>query len=388
MSNYIKTKHLKRLFKLLILLVCSIIILVSVIDVAFFQKKNYVTANDMKSYAQAFASSYNQDISFFNQIERNYFYLYSASGYNVTSFISSSYGTAILLIPSESWTFENNNVEQRVEEAVFGGDFQTFPMLKIPPYGHNIVIMAIGADKGNGTFITNGHPFIELGYNSSVIVESLTVNSNFYPLIILKGNNDSSNWNIETAKDDARQVFESDLAYVLSNSEEVRARYAEPVLQALIRNVVDKWQDRTSNYSYLQKRDDLENIKKIAQTQYGVTNSSDFISNILTYVQGQIPPTPPPPKTIFFINVGNDDGNWWYVAGWVFLPLFAYTFYLSRQYLKNRFHSNELNFWFGVVYGGFLTPCFTSLLVNHPYDYSLLSLQTGIIITALIVGFL
>lgn len=382
-----KPKFSKKLLAILISLLCISIIVTSVVLV-FFQKKYYVSADNMDSYAQAFISNYDQDISAFNQTERKYFYLYSDSGYNVTSFISSSYGAAIMLAPSGSLSFENNDVKQRVEQAVFGGNFTVFPMFEIPTNGHDIIIEAIGAGKGNGTVETNGHPLLELGHNSSVIIESVTVDSVFYPCILLKANNETNGWNAETAKDDARQVFESDLIYALGNSEEVREVYAYPVLQALIQNVVDKWRNsqQTQNYTLFQKIDDLENIKEIAQKQYGIVNSNDLINNILTYVQGQITPPAPPPKTVFFISVGDDQGNWRYVIGWCFLPLFAYIFYLSRQYFRNRFHSKELNFLYGVMYGGFLIPCFTSLLVNYPYDYVFFSWQTLVIVIVVVVG--
>ena len=379
-----KPKFSKKLLAILISIIC-ISIITSVVLV-LFQKKDYVSANNMDSYAQAFISYYNQDISSFNQTERNYFCFYSANSYNVTSLISSSYGSAVLLTPSIASSFVNNDVGQRVEQAVFGGNFQTFPMFMIPPNGHDISFIGRGS---GGIIETNGHPFIDLGYNSSVLIENLTVNSVLYHCVILKASNQTYDWRPEVAENDAKQVFESDLVYALNSSEEVRMVYAQPVLQALIRNVVDKWQNslETGNgYSYLQKQDDLENIREIAQTQFGISNASDFISHILDFVQNQIPQPPPPPKTVFFISVGSDQGNWWYVIGWCFLPLFAYVFYLSRQYFRSRFHSKELNFWYGVVYGGFLIPCFTSLFVNHPYDYLFFSWQTLIIVIVVIAG--
>ncbi len=341
----------------------------------------------MEQYAKTLIESYNASIVNFTQSARNNFYFYAKS-YSITSYISSTFGVAIILSPNGT-SFENKNVESRVEEAVFGGNIsENWAAITVSPNIQDFYIE--GSPEGSGGYYLNGHPFIELGNNSTGIIESLPIDSVIYPCVIMKANNESSHWNIEAANHDAKQIFEHDLVQALNNSEEVKELYAQPVLQILVETVVQKWQNALathSGYSPVQKENDIQNIKDIAKNTYGISNSSGLIDSILEYVKGEELPLPPPPKTVFFIQVGDDKGNWLYVFGWCFLPFLAYSFFVAFRYLDKKYHPKDLKYWYGVITGAVISPCFGSLITNSPYDYSVLSLQTGVIILIISIGF-
>jgi hypothetical protein len=161
--------------KKLVAVVLIIICLTSIVSATYLVLSNqpqYVTSKEMETYATSFMVTYYKELDFFNATEKTYFFLHPNSYYNVTAFISSSYGTAILIQPSDRWIFNLVQSKQRVEEMIFGGDLsKDWPMFQIPENGHHIFITALGSVYPYGSATTNGHPFIEVDKNGTVILE-------------------------------------------------------------------------------------------------------------------------------------------------------------------------------------------------------------------------
>lgn len=333
----------------------------------------------MNKYAKTLVSEYNHSIDFFLPSTRHNFYFYSINSYACRSIISSTNGTALLLNPAQNWSFININTAQRVEEAVFGGNLSTVAF-HFSGGAYNII------SRGQ-TFINWHRPPYRIDDTSEIIIQNITVDSIPYFFIVLKGTNETAYWNTEWAKNDSKYLFESDLYVALNDSEEVRKRYVEPELTALLQNVLTKWQSQLQSqdnysYSYLQKEEDIKQIEDLAKNKYYITNSSDFINGLLDYLgKMALPPT----KTLFGFTV-NDPDNWLYVTVCGVFPVCIYVIYLFSKSLHKKFSSVDLKFLLGVALTTIISGL-SYLLLTVPYDYQFFSIQTAIIITVWIVGF-
>lgn len=342
----------------------------------------------MQSYAEAFISDYNKDISYFNQSTWTYFPFY-AQNFSVTTYISSSFGSAIRMEPASNneTTFQNTNVTNRIEFALFGG--YSFPQ---PNLMFN--------DTANGdneiaelSAIANNASFVQLGSRSSLLIEKIRVESvakgsladyapadYIFHFAILKGNNLSESWTPKQAQIDESFLFRGDLAWALNKSNTVREIYAEPDLESMLESVIQKMHSSVASngavgYSLTQEENDVQNIINLARTKYGITNSSSFVNQLLNYLESL---NTPPQKTIFGLNV-NDPSNWLFVSvvdvfGIALYPWILVFAKLRRK--KTKTSVEEIEIIVEYVVGGALVIGITELIYKAPYDFSWLSTQT------------
>ena len=331
----------------------------------------------MKKYTQVFTATYDNEINFFFPRYRKYFPFYSNLSYASKTIISRKHGAALLIGHSRIGLHQNEMSIQRVENAIFNGDWSKFPMFLIPSGTHDSVIMS-------GIFETSGHPFIEVQGTGQITLLNVTVNKILYNYVILKGSNKIAFWTTKVAKKDADLIFKLDLGKALSNSEEIRKRYAEPELTSLLQNIMNKLKDPNIEYDYLEMEEDIKSIEKYAQSKYHIIEPSDFVRSILDFLEKK---TMPPQKTIFGVPV-KDPSNWIYVTIWCVFPLSTLIIYLVATiiFLKFPIKFVDLKGWGKIIYGLIVSIGVSNLLSNKPYDYEVYSTQTAIIVIVLMVG--
>lgn len=378
----------KKYAMFLISIVCLGALITSVIIVVFMPKPEPNVSGDIvDKYAQTLVSDYDKNINFFLPSNYSYFPFHSNLAYNATTVISSNYGTALLLYPSDTWSFNNTETAQRVEEAVFGANnFNSLTQLDFN--GNGIAI------EGLGGYAENNHAlWQDIGFavspNSSIMFRNVNVNSVPYFFLIIKTNNRASSWSSNVALNDSRLIFDDDLYYALNNSEAIREYYAYPQLATLLINDLTKWHDQllansSIVYSPAQFEYDVQEIEELAKTKYGITNN-DFINDTLNYLEGVTLPPPPPTKTIFGFQV-NDPDNWIYVTVWCTLLIFAYALYLPFEHLRRKSPSGNMKYS-EVILTAVIIPIALFLASNHPYDYHFLSIQTATVFAVLLIGF-
>ncbi len=356
--------------------------------------QDYVSPETMQTYAETLIAEYNSQINQYFSTMKNDFYFYSNSSYTIKSYISSQYGASLWIEPSSVQSFENFNVSQSVETAVFGGDSSVWPLFLEP--GHHVIISNLSVEL-------NGHPMVKLSNISSMVFENVRVIQpsfqQHYTCVIMKGNNQTSNWTPEMAKEDAGEILYVDMGVEFSVSEEVRQRYAEPELTALLQNIQSKMKN-DSTYTASDWLADMKNIENIAITKYHLTNPSEFINDIIAFLNakttGTLPtwpqptptpmptPTPTPIKTIFNRPV-NDPYNWLYVACLGGLPVLDFAFFLSIDYWRKK-RPSKLAKWALAIPPTVLSFILIDLLYYYPYDYQILSVQSFVIVVLWVLG--
>jgi hypothetical protein len=268
-----KAKHRKKgkgyFIKNFALIMSCIVIVCSSIYFAFFQQ-SYVTPQQFESYAMSLISDYNQSLSYFYPETFGDFDFYSNESYEVTAYFSPNYGTAIMFVPSENWTFATLTVNQRVEDAIFD-NYNSLQLTRFHFQGDNTGLIA--ARNSNNSFIDIGM-FADVG--SNVLIKNVEINHIIYNCLIIKGGNQSSYWSSTSAIIDSKRIFDADLSYALGRSEDVRERYHEPELNSLLVDILTKWSkainsNGTVAYTLTDKEHDFSEVIRLAET-YGITN--------------------------------------------------------------------------------------------------------------------
>lgn len=293
-----KKKHSKKLYLTLASIICLGVIITSVIGSISLQEPT-VSATTMDKYAQALVSDYNQQLSFYLPSQYSYFQSYSNSTYNATTIISSNFGSAILLYPANEWSVTNKMTTQQIGDSLFGSEniphinFQLNDTLFNFYYCDNLTLDDFGVSfSGNSGIYAIGcndiafqNLYAKIEPNSDNLIGHVNINSIPYFILILKGSNKANDWSNNTALTDSRRIFDYDIANALNNSETVREQYAEPELDILLMNALTKWDNQlyTSNgtitYTSTQFEYDLQQIEKLAQTKYGITNNDYYLKN-------------------------------------------------------------------------------------------------------------
>jgi len=363
--------------KYLALLLAFIIIGGSSIYFAFFQQ-SFVTPQQFEKYAKSFVANYNQSLSFFYPETFSSFDFYSNQSYEVAAYFSSNYGTAIMFVPFENWTFTTLNVSQRVEDAIFD-NYNSLQLTKFFFQGDNTGFIA--ARNSNNSIIDIGM-FADPG--SNVLIKNVEINHVLYNCLIIKGGNQSSYWNNASAVKDSNRIFDADLFYALNRSEEVRERYYEPELNSRLVDILTKWNNAISSngaitYTLTDKEHDFGEVIRLAET-YGITNASDFVHRTFAYLQNATLPTPPPDKQIFTVTYKDDSNNVYYVTACALLPSFMFMLYSFLDFVRARYHSKDIKNWVKIATTITAVPFVASLYVERPYDYQLASIQTIVII--------
>lgn len=335
------------------------------------QQGRFVSNETMEKYAKTLISDYNQDLGFFLKPTYSYFWFYSNSSYDVRTLTSSSHGAAVWIQQANSLSFEHADFALRVEVGLFGGSVSGHPAAVTVNGG----VMFFSYNSVSGAI-----PLVD---NGTLIVEDSQVNSVNYHFVILKGSNETSDWSVDAAKNDSKIVFENDLINALSRSEEVRERYAEPELNTRLQAVISRWRSAlqsngTVTYTRIQKDYDIKQIEELAKTEFGITNSSDFINSALAYLEAIPAPIPTPTKSIFGHAV-NDPDNWLYVGLLGSFPVLMYLTYLTFDYLRNKYPSKAFKYLLGIPLA-VLGVGFSDLIYGYPYDYSIVSWQSFAIV--------
>jgi hypothetical protein len=368
---------LRSLIKLIAVILVASSLVAVLLGFLVFQRRS-LSSDDMENYSEALIAAYNNDIDFYFLENRGLFPFYSNLSYTANATVSNAHGAAILFEPSNEWQYRFQTVDQRVEDAIFGGNWSTWPAFIIPSGTIHSVIRGVGA---GGIIETNGHPFVEVQGNGSTILLNITVNSIYYHCAIIKGTNETAFWTTGQAKSDAQDIFDVDLGTALANSEEIRRRYAEPELASLLRNVIEKMQNPKLQYSYLEREEDIKFIERLARDKYNVTEPSDFIRNMLGFLESKTAPQ----KTIFGFPV-DDPSNWMYVGAWCAFPLFGLGVYAIGEYLSGKFlqKNKPLKELGKVIAGALIGGAAVDLIQGAPYDYEILSIQTLVLIVVLV----
>lgn len=361
-----------------IILTLGIIVIAS-LYFAFFQP-SFISPKQFEKYAQTLISNYNQSLSFFYLETFDNFDFYSNKSYNVTSFLSSNFGTAIIFIPSENWSSETVNATQRVEDAIFGEN-NSLQLTRFIFKGEEAGFVA--ARNSNNSIVDVGI-FADVG--SNVLFKNVNINSVLYNCLIIKGSNESRYWDNNAAMKDSGRIFDADLYFALNRSEDVRMRYYEPELSTLLLGVLKKWDQALNSrgeitYTFSQKEHDIREIEELAITKYGITNSSQFIQSLLDYLSYV---SLPPPKTILN-HIVDDPDNWLYVAFLGGLPICIVVTYLAFDYLRRTLRSKVLGYMLNISLG-ILVLAFGGVVLGFPYDYQFFSVQTLVVALVWIGG--
>lgn len=364
----------------LTIFVATCAVLASLTYMGFFKEKS-LAFDDMENYAKTLIVNYNQSISFFLPAAYGQFAFYSNCSYAVTAIKSSNFGTAMIFYPSANWSFKAQSSNLRIEDAVFGADNSRLPVIL------NMVGTGVAFYGINFPFMTN-IGFI-VGNDSTMIFRDITINTVPYYCLIIKGSNTTSNWSSASAQNDSRLIFDSDLCQALNVSEEVRERYAEPELNEDLLKILQKWSsafqpNSSLSYTYTQKEYDIQQVEEKARTKYGITNSSEFVDNLLRYLEYVTMPSPPPQKTIFGRPVDDPD-NWLYVTCLGSLPILDFAFFLIVDQRRKK-RPSALAKWLFTIPTAILAVVLIDLLYYYPYDYQVVSVQTVVVITMWILG--
>jgi hypothetical protein len=353
------------------------------------QTQEYVSTESMQMYAETLIAEYDKNINQYFPTTKYNFSFFSDGSYSIKSFISSQYGAALWFEPSNVLSFENRYISEPVELALFGGNFSTWPLFFEP--GHHVTI-------NGGTYELNGHPLVQLSNVSSVIFRNIfVIQPNFqrnYTCVIMKGNNETSNWTLDIAKEDAIEILYTDMRVEFPVSEEVRQRYAEPELTALLQKIIGKLQNTSQPYSASEWKQDMQNIENIARMKYGLTEPTEFINGIIDFLNarttGILPtlapePTATPIRTILGIN---DYDNWIYVTLFGCYPIFIYALFLFLKYINKKYDSEDWNFLtHDVLLQGIMISIGAGFFVlNYPYDSPLAIPQIIVVIVIAVFG--
>ncbi len=389
-----KKKHSKKLYVTFASIVCLCIIIVSVF-VVLNEQETTVSSSVMDKYAKTLVSDYNKDINFFLPTNSSYFPFYSNNSYTIKAIISSNYGTALVMSPAETWSFNNVATTQRIEKAVFGPNNFNFAT-QIGFNGNGVGFSSFG---NNQTRI-NGIGFTVYS-NSSVIFRNVNIGLNgniggdyyhYYFFLIVKGNNNTKSWNNEAALNDAKLLFDDDLYFALNNSEAVREYYAYPQLAPLITNALVKWHDQllvnsSVSYSPAQFAYDIQQIEELAKTKYGITNNA-FVNDTLNYLESVTLPTPTLTQTRTILGI-NDSNNWIYATLCALFPNIIYGLFLIFEEINKKLSLKGLKFMTStvileIVLGAIIGE---QLLVHYSFKSPLSLLQIVFIIGIWIFGF-
>jgi len=130
--------------------------------------------------------------------------------------------------------------------------------------------------------------------------------------------------------------------------------------------------------------EDIRFIERYARYKYNITEPSDFVENILTFLKEK---GPTPQKTIFSFPV-KDPSNWLYVTVWCVFPLSSFLLYRFVVFLGHKYPAKlkDLKGWGKFIFGAMVSWGLSSLLRDIPYDYELLSVQTLITAVVLVIG--
>jgi hypothetical protein len=387
----LRNKRFKIIVAILLLLIVSVSITSAIIYTSNSEENQPASFSQIESYGTTLIEDYHERLSYFMPDTFNQFAFYSNSCYTITAYKSTNFlDTAIEIEPNGEGLLYFNDVETdtKVENLLFFGNESTWTMT-----------MTAHAERHPATILWNEHVesanLFHMGFlvekDVSLIIKNLDINqplfTRHFHCLILKGSNQTSAWSESAAIEDSKKIFNYDLYKALNQSEEVRQRYAEPELNKLLLDIIGKWEasiktDSEVEYTYTQKEYDLKQVEDIAKNKYGITNSSQFVNNLLEYLkQASLPEN----NTVFGIN---DPENWIFtiIAGLEPTGIVIITS-LSDKILKNT----KIKQYKTALTGIFSTTLVLGLIAaffSYPSDFNWLSIQPIIIALMWLASFL
>lgn len=296
----------------------------------------------MSDYAKKLIADYNQSLSFYLSTMYNQFDFHSNTSYKVKAVISSQFGAAVMIYPSNEWNFDCSTSDLPIEEAVLGKDNSKYWTQYI-------------FSEGEGYWI-NFHPgmthveIADIGFklaatNCTLLFNNVYINNVWYYFLILKSDNTKSSWDINAAFKDAKYIFEGDLEAALKNSESVREHYAQPDLDAKIVAILSKMNNQLLiNGSIVYPPDEeayeLNQLQEYAKTKYGITNDA-FVNQSAAALENISFPPPKEPRVVLGVI---DSENWVYSTICAFYPFVLYAFFLFCEKVKDRLHDKGIIF--------------------------------------------
>ena len=320
----------KRLQKITSSFLVLIILLTLLIGISNASTPQTVTTEDMKNYAQAVLNNYNKQIEYYFSTSTGNFSFYQKQPYAIKYYHSSLYGAALSFEPSSTSSFQEIGTDQRIELAVFGGDWNNTALA-----GWDYVRNFLLRDQ----ILTNwGGPLLRLGHESNGIVMNETINGIIHNLVIIKSSNATTAWTIDLAIQDSNIILDTDTGKVFVSSPSVEAqivyRYSpDKVLYDKAREIQ---YNLLHNDSYqLDFYRDYAQLEDMAVNQFHLENATGILNQILSLANmkltGILPlfptPTPTPmpspiPITQILWAKFDDPSNWiWAISlsGFIFM---------------------------------------------------------------------
>lgn len=258
-----------------------------------------------------------------------------------------------------------------MEDAIFD-NYNSLQLTKFLFQGENTGIIA--AKNSNNSFIDIGM-YADRG--SNVLIKNVEINHVVYNCLVIKGSNQSSTWDASSANKDAKRIFDADLLYALSRSEDVREKYYEPGIYSKLLPILTKWNNAINSngqvtYTDTDKEHALGEVIKLAESK-GITNASDFVHKAFDYLKDA---NLPAPKTVFGIN---DPSNWGYAIVCGVQPTFSFSVIVTTRYFYKKSPSSNRKIILGFIIALILAQGGFSLILQYPYDFQWLSLQSVVI---------
>lgn len=251
-----------------------------------------VTEEEILRYGETYLSTYKNLVNQFKSKDRIYFLDY-VEFFNRTvelrPKISHSRGAAIeFVLNTSSSKFQSSRSNERIEVAVFGGDFYTEYRPQGPPF--KIIGRRVVFRSGSGAgFMAEEQCVFEVFNNATlaIIGNNWTIGSfqHFNPVTV-KGSNMSYSWNVNASIWDVEFDFRYDLVGALNASEGVREYVAYNELKDLLYEIAKKSKE-DPNYGWPQYEADLEELDRIAREEYGI-NRTDFLEEVLDFVKEKV----------------------------------------------------------------------------------------------------
>lgn len=254
-----------------------------------YKPNHLVTEDEIVRYGETYLSTFRNLVNEFKSEDRVYFSQYVEFWNRTVELrpkISDSHGAGIEFVVYPAFAkLQISRCNERIEVAVFGGDFYTEYGAHGLPFKINSVRIILVLESGV-EFIAGGHCMFEVLDNSTLAVvgSNWTLDGSHYqnPLTI-KGSNTYESWSSDKAVWDAEFDFKYDLARAFNASESVREYVAYTELKDLLNSIVKKAEEDPS-YDWRQYTSDLEELDRLAREKYGVVRS-DFLEDILNFTR-------------------------------------------------------------------------------------------------------
>ncbi len=249
-----------------------VVLIIIYLSIIYVYQNSYVTDKEINNYAQTYIEKYKYLVETYISLDnRTYLKFYNESPYFIRAAISITHGAGLEFIPSKASYLKIEITDKQIEEYFFNGNMSWEPRFAITKPHISIT---------GGIIECNGHPFVKILENVSLLLHNATVNGEFHNCAIIKGSNRKKDWTNQTASEDASSNFEDDLISAFTKSEEFRQYLVNPILTNKANEILDKQKRGYYANNYLLFKSDYEELYNIAK-EYMV--NSQFVDNIYNF---------------------------------------------------------------------------------------------------------